>query len=289
MTTLTKSSAHTVTEKPAGRARPGAPSAASPRRLARRAIVPVALIVIWIVVSELRLVEAVYVPSPQDLWNALVGLSGQLPAAFASSVSMTLLGFVIGVTIGVGSGLLMAYSVLARDLLSDLLSIIRPVPVFALIPLFALWFGIGPMPQVALIALGTSVVLGVTTLDAIRNVSPVHIKAALTLGANRGAIYRSVIIPSVLPHLLGSIRVAAAASWGLDVAAEFLGAQEGLGYMMIVRQQYLDTAGIVLICIIYSLLALILDFLLRLAERPLTRWTERSNRSGPVAGLVGNV
>jgi ABC-type nitrate/sulfonate/bicarbonate transport system permease component len=74
----------------------------------------------------------------------------------------------------------------------------------------------------------------------------------------------------------------------LDVAAEFLGAQQGLGYTMIVRQQYLDTAGIVLICIIYSVLALVLDYVIRKAEAPLTAWTERSSKSGPVAGLVGN-
>src|SRR5690606_35680291 len=137
-----------------------------------------------------------------------------------------------------------------RDLLSDLMDIMRPVPVFALIPLFALWFGIGIAPQIAIIALGTSMILGVTTVSAIRNVSPVHIKAALTLGATRGAVYRTVIVPSIVPHLLGSVRVAAAASWGLDVAAEFHGAQQGLGYTMIVRQQYRDTSGIILICII---------------------------------------
>jgi ABC-type nitrate/sulfonate/bicarbonate transport system permease component len=282
----------TISEKPTDVA--SAPKRASwttskrARRLMRRSVVPIVLVVTWLTVTQLKLIDPLFIPSPQALWNAFIGLSDQLPGAFLASVSMTLGGFAIGVSIGVGSGLLMAYSPIARDLLSDLMDIMRPVPVFALIPLFALWFGIGVMPQITLIALGTSMIMGVTTLDAIRNVSPVHIKAALTLGANRGQVYRTVIIPSISPHLLGSIRVAAAASWGLDVAAEFLGAQQGLGYTMIVRQQYLDTAGIVLICIIYSVLALVLDFLIRKAEAPLTAWTERSAKSGPVAGLVGN-
>jgi ABC-type nitrate/sulfonate/bicarbonate transport system permease component len=274
-----------VDRAPASKKRP---SSKRVRRLLRRSVVPTVLLAAWLTVTQAKLIDPLFVPSPQDLWLAFTGLSSQLPGALAASVSMTLGGFAIGVLIGVGSGLLMAYSPVARDLLSDLMDIMRPVPVFALIPLFALWFGIGIMPQITLIALGTSMIMGVTTLDAIRNVSPVHIKAALTLGANRGQVYRTVIIPSISPHLLGSIRVAAAASWGLDVAAEFLGAQQGLGYTMIVRQQYLDTAGIVLICIIYSVLALVLDYVIRKAEAPLTAWTERSSKSGPVAGLVGN-
>lgn len=252
-----------------------------------RGIVPIAIVILWIVVSEFRLVDPLYVPSPQDLWQSLVSLAGILPAAIGASVSMTMIGLAIGVLFGVGSGLLMAYSPVIRDLLSDLMDIMRPVPVFALIPLFALWFGIGVAPQIAIIALGTSMVLGVTTVSAIRNVSSTHVKAALTLGATRGQVYRTVIVPSIVPHLLGSIRVAAAASWGLDVAAEFLGAQQGLGYTMIVRQQYLDTAGIILICLIYSVLALALDYILRFLEAPLTRWTERRPSGGAVAGVLG--
>jgi len=253
-----------------------------------RAVVPAGVIAIWLLVSEFRLVDPLYIPSPQDLWASLVSLSGVLPAAIGASVGMTMLGLAIGVIFGVGTGLLMAYSPVVRDLLSDLMDIMRPVPVFALIPLFALWFGIGIAPQIAIIALGTSMVLGVTTVSAIRNVSSTHVKAALTLGATRGQVYRTVIVPSIVPHLLGSIRVAAAASWGLDVAAEFLGAQQGLGYTMIVRQQYLDTSGIIVICLIYSLLALALDYVIRYLEAPLTRWTDRTTAGGAVAGVLGS-
>lgn len=253
----------------------------------RRALIPVVLIVLWVIISELRLIDPLFIPSPQDLWGSIIAMSDALPGAIGASVGMTMAGLAIGLVVGVGTGLLMAYSPIIRDLLSDLMDIMRPVPVFALIPLFALWFGIGIAPQIAIIALGTSMILGVTTVSAIRNVSPTHIKAALTLGATRGQVYRTVIVPSIVPHLLGSIRVAAASSWGLDVAAEFLGAQQGLGYTMIVRQQYLDTSGIILICVIYSVLALALDYVIRYLEAPLTRWTDRSASSGAVAGMVG--
>lgn len=256
--------------------------------LLRRAVVPALIIIAWIGVTESRLVGETFLPTPAGLWSSLRSLAPLLPSAIASSVGITLSGFALGTALGIGMGLGMAYSKLTREFFGGVFDFLRPVPVFALIPLFVLWFGIGRAPEIALIALGTSVIVGVTTLEAIKNVAPVHVKAALTLGADRKAIYRSVIVPSILPHLLGAVRVAAAASWGLDVAAEFIGAQTGLGYLMITRQQYLDTAGIILIVLIYSVLALILDFIVRRCEAPLTRWTEKGARTGVVAAILGN-
>jgi len=252
-----------------------------------RVIAPVLTIALWLFVTYGGFIRELYLPTPTAMWESFQGMRSELPSALVSSVTMTLTGFVLGTTLGILMGLLMAYSRTLRDLLGDVLDFTRPVPVFALIPMFVLWFGIGRTPQVALITLGCSVILGVTTLEAIRNVNPVYVRAALTLGADRRRIYRTVVLPSIFPHLLGAIRVAAAASWGLDVAAEFIGAQTGLGYLMIIRQQYLDTAAIFDIVLIYSLLALGLDFLIRSLERPLNRWTERDVRTGVAATIVG--
>jgi ABC-type nitrate/sulfonate/bicarbonate transport system permease component len=253
----------------------------------KKLLVPMLIIGAWVAVTEANLVANIFLPPLGDVWEAFRAMEDRLPGALAQSVSMTLVGFFIGTLLGITLGLAMAYSLTVRELFGGVLDFIRPVPVFALIPLFVLWFGIGRMPQIVLIALGTSVILGVTTIEAIRNIAPVYVRAALTLGASRLDIYRTVIVPSIVPHLMGAIRVAAAASWGLDVAAEFIGAQNGLGYLMIVQQTYLNTAGIIVIVLIYSLLALGLDTLIRFAERPVTRWTERGVRHGVVAAIVG--
>ena len=261
------------------------------RRLAAVApklVVPVALLIVWVVVSELRLVRPIFLPSPTDVWRAFLGMAPLLPGAILTTVAMTLTGFVLGVVIGTASGLLMAYSRIVRDYLGAIFDFARPVPVFALIPLFILWFGIGRAPQIALIALGTSVILGVTTIEAIRNVPSIYIRAALTLGADRRRIYRTVIVPYIAPHLIGAIRVAAAASWGLDVAAEFMGSQAGLGYLIILQQTYLRTAGIVILVVIYSILAVLLDTFIARLERRLTPWTERRSSVGAVASIVGD-
>jgi ABC-type nitrate/sulfonate/bicarbonate transport system permease component len=254
----------------------------------RRAFVPATVIVVWAFISSLNVVDPIFLPSPTDLYSAMIGMWPLLPSSFFSSVTMTLAGFLAGTAFGVFIGLLMAYSKNFRIMFGGILDFLRPVPVFALIPLFVLWFGLGRLPQISLIILGTSVILGLTTIEAVKNVPQVYVRAALVLGANRWTIYRSVIVPSITPHILGAIRVAAAASWGLDVAAEYIGAQTGLGHLMIVREQYLDTAGIIDVVIIYSCLALGLDFIIRIVERPLTRWTERSINRGIVASIVGS-
>lgn len=257
------------------------------RKPLRKLAVPALIIILWIVVSELGLAKARVIPSMEDMWNALQGLLELLPAAILTTLSITLSGFFIGLVLGTAMGLVMAYSRLVREFLGSVFDFLRPVPVFALIPLFILWFGIGRAPQIALIAMGTSVVLGVTTLEAIRNVPSIYIRAALTLGASRRRIYLTVIIPYIIPHLIGAIRVAAAASWGLDVAAEFMGSQQGLGYLIVLQQTYLRTAGIIVLVIVYSILAVITDTIIALLEARVTRWTERRSGVGVVASIVG--
>lgn len=258
------------------------------REIWPKIIVPMILIIVWLVVSSLKLVKPIFVPPPEALYKSFLGMYKILPKAILTTVSMTLTGFGIGVAFGTISGLAMAYNKTIRDLLGAIFDFTRPVPVFALIPLFILWFGIGRAPQIALIALGTSVVLGVTTLEAIRNVPTIYVRAALTLGADRQKIYSTVIVPYIVPHLIGAIRVAAAASWGLDVAAEFMGSQTGLGYLIILQQTYLRTAGIVLLVIVYSILAVVLDLIIAKIEKKITHWTERRASVGVVASIVGS-
>ena len=261
---------------------------------AKKSVVPLLILGTWTIITYIwplaygeRLIRPIFLPGPHDLVKALLQMGPYLPESILSSVMMTLLGFALGTALGIAIGVSMAYSKNTRELFGGILDFLRPVPARALIPLFILWFGIGKGPQIALIVFGTSVILGLTTIEAIRNVPPVYIRAALTMGASRWHIYRTVILPSITPHILGAVRVAGVASWGLDVAAEFIGAQTGLGYLIIIRQQYLDTPGIMLIVIIFSILAMGLDLIIRAVERPITKWTERSTRRGIVAAVVG--
>lgn len=238
------------------------------------------ILIIWAIITLLTdLIHPIFIPSPIDLSRSFWEMRNNLPRATLISLSITLSGFGLGLIGGISLGLVMAYSKNFLEMVGPSLEFTRPVPVLALIPLFLLWFGIGASPQILLVALGVSVILGVATYEAVRNMPLVYIRAASNLGAEKKTIFRTVVIPYIFPHLIGAIRVAAAASWGLDVASEFMGAQVGLGYNMIVRQIYLDTAGIIAIVIIYSILAIAFDQMIRKLEKRLTRWTERSRIS----------
>ncbi|MGV6874464.1 ABC transporter permease [Pseudochelatococcus sp. B33] len=251
-------------------------------------VVPVALVAVWIFTTGAQLADPIFVPSPADIWRSMQQMAPQLPEALASSVTMTLVGFLGGSLLGLGLGLFIVYSKIARELLSVILDFLRPVPTFALIPLFVLWFGLGRMPQIAIIMFGTSILIGLVTIEAVKNVPPIYIKAALTLGARRMLIYRTIILPAIFPHLMGAVRAAAAGAWGRNVAAEYIGAQTGLGYLMIIRSQYLDTAAIIGIIIIYALLAVALDAVIVAVQKPLTKWTQRNTQVGAVAIVLGS-
>lgn len=241
----------------------------------RVAWLPLLLLAVWALVTELGLVRPLFLPGPRDLWRSFVELSPVLPKALLISFSMIIAGFVLGSALGIALGMVISYPSLFSGSLGALFNIVRPVPIFALIPLFVLWFGIGPAPQIALISFGCLVIVGVATAEAIRNTPRIYIQAARTLGAPQRDVFLRVILPYIQPHLIGAIRVAAAAAFGLDVAAEFMGSQSGLGYLMIVQQQYLKTSGIIVIVAIYSVCALILDRIIAIIERKLTSWTER--------------
>jgi len=253
----------------------------------RKVVIPVLLIVLWIIVSRLELFKPRVIPPPKLMAESFLGLYKLLPSAILTTLSMTLTGFLLGTAIGILMGLMMAYSIAIREFFGTIFEFLRPVPVFALIPLFIVWFGIGRAPQIALITMGTSVVLGVSTLEAVRNIPSIYVRAALTLGASRQHIYRTVILPYIIPHIIGAIRVAAAASWGLDVAAEFMGSQQGLGYLIIQQQIYLRTGGIILLVFVYSVLAVITDTVIAAIEARITGWTERRASLGVVASIVG--
>ena len=124
----------------------------------------------------------------------------------------------------------MSYDKKVLYFFDPLVESIRPVPVIAMIPFFLMWFGIDETGKFILITLGVFAILVVSTVEAVRNVPSKYILAAQTLGASKWQRFRTIIVPAIVPELVGPLRVAAALSFTLVVAAEFMGAQTGIGY-----------------------------------------------------------
>ena len=266
-----------------GRLREGGRSS----RVVRALLVPGLAFVIWTLVTNLGWVKPILLPTPQKLVSVWLAIWDLIPGAFWITLQMVLTGIVVGGLAGLGFGLVFGYSRWARDLLEFSFDALRVVPIFALIPLFLLWFGIGMRPQIALVTLGVMLILTIQTTEAVRNVLHIHVQAALTAGASRFHIYRTVVIPSIIPHILAGLRLAVMAAWGLDVAAEFMGSVQGLGFLMLAGLVNLDSARIIAMVIIFALLAIGSDFLLRALINRNLKWTQRTAQGGLVADVLG--
>ena len=188
-------------------------------------------------------------------------------------------GLLIGSLIGFFFGIVMTWSKLIETIMDPFIEIIRPIPPIALTPFFILWFGLGDLGQLVLVSLGCFMVLIVTTIVSIKNVSPIYVRAALSLGASTFNIYKTIYIPAVMPSIASAIRVAAATGFGLTVAAEYLGAQGGLGYLIRNARVTLNTEIIMLAALILGIESLITDQALRSIFGKITRWLPRTNET----------
>jgi ABC-type nitrate/sulfonate/bicarbonate transport system permease component len=189
------------------------------------------------------------------------------------TIEQTLLGSAIGVVVGVGIGLVMTRWALARGLLDVPIQVLRTVPPLAAIPFLLIWFGPTRTAQLGLVAFYVAVMMVVTTVNAVGNLEPVYRRYALTLGASENRVFRSVVLPAILPDITGGIRVAVGVAWGIEVVSELAGAREGMGQVFnkMISFQGLDVIVIGIFWV--TVAAVIADLLLLLIVRRATRWT----------------
>jgi len=234
-----------------------------------------AVFVIWWAISNSGWVTPLYLPSPEEVLLSFVKHSGDMPRHVGASMYRIAAGFAIGSSLGIVMGLFIGWNKVVGALLEPLVEFIRPMPPLALIPLFILWFGIGDDSKIIVIAFGSWVVLVVTTIDAVRNVDPIFINAARLLGAKGYSIFRTILFPAILPVIMGGLRVAAAGSFGMSVAAEFMGTSSGFGYLIIEGRRFIQTDMLLMGVFAITICSMIVNWLLKWVERRFTRWVPR--------------
>jgi sulfonate transport system permease protein len=149
---------------------------------------------------------------------------------------------------------------------------LRTLPLFGLIPVFIVWFGIGELPKVLLIALGAAIPLYLNTFAGIRNVDARLAEAGQSLGLTRAEKIRHIILPGALPQMLVGLRQSLGVAWLALVVAEQINANAGLGFMISQATQFLRNDVIFVALLVYCLLGLITDALVRLLERRALGW-----------------
>ena len=182
------------------------------------------------------------------------------------------IGLVAGIGLGIGVGLLVGLSRWARDVVLPPVLLLRTIPILALIPLFMFWFGAREIGILIFVSFAVFSMMIVNTLEAIRNVPPIYQDYARCMGATPRQIYRTVIMPAILPSLNGGIRVILGLSFAIVLAGELLATDSGLGWLMILSERFFMIGRIVVIVVIFVVLSLILNGLYLAASRYVNRW-----------------
>lgn len=181
-------------------------------------------------------------------------------------------GFALGGFLGIGLGLLLKANRELNSFFGTPVLSARIIPQMALVPLFIIWFGGSSLGFVLFIAFGVFSGLFINTQNAVDNVPVLYQRYAMTLGAGSSRLYRTVILPALVPELLGGIRVIVGQAWALSLAAEFLASQNGLGRIIIQARQRLDTGQIVIILLLYMAFSILMVKAITAIGAYLTRW-----------------
>jgi sulfonate transport system permease protein len=264
---------------PAELAAPAVASAPTrPRRSRRWSLIrlasPVVLLALWQLGSALGLIPQRVLPAPSLIFDAGLELlrSGELTDALAVSGLRVVEGLILGGVAGVVLGIVVGLSTWAEATLDPPLQMIRALPHLGLIPLFIIWFGIGELPKVALVALGVVFPLYLNTFSAIRQVDPKLIETAHVLGFSLWQRLRIIIVPSAAPQVLVGLRQSLTIAWLTLIVAEQINADKGIGFLIMNARDFLRTDVILFGLIIYALLGIGTDALVRLLERRASRY-----------------
>ena len=213
-------------------------------------------------------------PAPADI--ALAGLAlaekGDLQRHLAASVERVAIGFAIAAPVAIMLGIMVAKMRLFETIVDPLVEALRPIPTLALLPIIILWFGIGETSKVFFIAYSCFFVIFTTTVLGVRNVDPVLVRAAQSLGLSRLRVYRHVILPSALPDVLVGLRLGLSVGFFVIVAAEFIAADTGLGYLINYSRTWFQVDNMMLGAVVIGALGLTSNYLLVGLERYLFRW-----------------
>jgi sulfonate transport system permease protein len=246
-------------------------------RVALGFVVPVVLALGWELAVHAGLSNGRLLPPPSVVLHTLAELAGtgELWRHSLTTVLRVLAGLGVGVVAGTALGALAGYSALTRNLLDPTLQALRAIPSIAWVPLFILWLGIFEASKITLIAVGVFFPVYLGVMGAIMSVDRKIVEVGRSFRLSGAALVRRILLPAVLPAYVVALRSGLGLGWMFVVAAEFLGASEGLGYLLIDGQQLGKPAQIVAAIIAFAVLGKIADGLIVMLAAPFLRWEDR--------------
>jgi sulfonate transport system permease protein len=239
-----------------------------------RLISPLALLGVWFVGSATNLFPASKLPSPVlvaqtfgHLWSTGV----LLPNIWASLVRVAI-GLGLGVAVGTVLGLVAGIARFGEYAVDPIMQAFRTLPIFALLPLFVVWVGIGQASKVDMIAFASAFPIYINLFAGIRGIDPKLLETARSLGLSKVETLRHVMVPATMASFLVGLRLASATAWLVLVVVEQVNASSGIGFLVANAENYLQVNVIVVGLVIWAALGLATDSIVRFFERRLLVW-----------------
>jgi sulfonate transport system permease protein len=240
----------------------------------KRLLGVVALFSLWQLASEAGWLDPQTLAAPSTVLRSGADLisEGTLGSALWASLQRVVWGLGIGVVLGTVLALVAGLSRLGDNMVDSNVQMLRFVPIIGLQPVLIMWLGIGETTKISLIVIGVAFPVYVNTYSAIRSLPPGYHELATVVDLGRLARLRRVVLPGVLPGFLVGLRMATGVAWLLLVFAEQMNAHTGLGFLMVQAQTFFQSEVVVFCLVVYAVLGLISDFIVRALERRLLRW-----------------
>ncbi len=203
---------------------------------------------------------------------AELALNGQLWVHVAGTLQRVAIGFGTGALLALVLGLPAGHFRVVRNVIEPVVELLRPVPPLAVLPLFIVWVGIGEASKVGFITYATFFPMFLTTVHAVQQVDPLLLRAAQSLGARSRQLFFRVILRAALPEILTGMRLGVALSFFVIVISEFIGAEEGLGFLINDGRNFFLVPQMLGAAVVLGLLGYASNSLVALLERRLLRW-----------------
>ena len=240
-------------------------------------ILPLALALGWELAVRAGLSNGRLVPPPSRIYEEFAELArtGELLRHIIATLLRVVVGFGLGTAVGTVLGAIAGYSSLLRRLIDPSLQGLRAVPSIAWIPLFILWLGIFETSKVALIAVGVFFPIYLGVMGAVMSVDRKIVEVGRVFRLSGVRMVVRILLPAVLPSYVIALRSGLGLGWMFVIAAEFMGASEGLGYLLIDGQQLGKPAEIVAAILAFAVLGKITDWIIAVLAAPFLRWEDR--------------
>lgn len=215
----------------------------------------------WIFVDALEICKAYTVPSPIGVGQCFLKLAGNgtLWEATCNSLGRGIAGFAIAVVIGMVLGLLIHHFSYLQKTLKPMLLGMQTLPSVCWVPFSILWFGLSAKAILFVVVMGSAFSIAIAFDNAIKNISPIYIKAGLTMGAKKAQLNKSVILPACLPELVSGLKQGWSFAWRALMSGEVMTTSVGLGQTLITGRDLADINQVTLVMLVIVVVGIIID------------------------------